>query len=97
MTSFFDLYLYAKAGATEHPIIAAVLFLVSAVFLLPPVALAGFLASPVLLPVALLLLVSRFSVLLYAQDGAASTTDHTVQRNRRCILTDKKTASDKAC
>ena len=72
MTSFFDLYLYAKAGATEHPIIAAVLFLVSAVFLLPPVALAGFLASPVLLPVALLLLVRHF-VLLYAQDGAAGS------------------------
>ena len=72
MTSFFDLYLYAKAVATEHPIIAAVLCLVSAVFLLPPLALAGFLASPVLLPVALLLLVRHF-VLLYEQDGAASS------------------------
>ena len=59
MTLLFDLYVFARATAAEHPVIAAILILISAVLLLPPVALAAFLGSPVLLPVALLLLVRQ--------------------------------------
>lgn len=57
MTSFFDLCVYAKASALEHPFLALIAILVSATFLLPPLAFAAFLGSPVLVPVALLLLV----------------------------------------
>lgn len=57
MTSFFDLYVYAKASAAEHPVLAVLFVLFSAAFLLPPLALASFLASPVLVPVTLLVVV----------------------------------------
>lgn len=57
MTSFFDLCMYAKASANEHPFVALIAFLVAATVLLPPLAFAAFLGSPVLIPVALLLLV----------------------------------------
>ncbi len=69
MTSFFDLYLYTKTAAYEHPLIAAVLLLISAAFLLPPVALAAFVSSPVLFPVALLLLVRRSALLCRTYDA----------------------------
>ena len=57
MTSFFDVCMYAKASAIEHPFLALIAVLVSTTFLLPPLAFAAFLGSPVLVPVALLLLV----------------------------------------
>ena len=41
----------------QHPFLALIAVLVSTTFLLPPLAFAAFLGSPVLLPVALLLLV----------------------------------------
>ena len=49
--------MYAKASAIEHPFLALIAVLVSTTFLLPPLAFAAFLGSPVLVPVALLLLV----------------------------------------
>lgn len=57
MASFFDLCMYAKASAIEHPFLALIAVLVSTIFLLPPLAFAAFLGSPILVPVALLLLV----------------------------------------
>ena len=64
MTSFFELYLYAKSSAADHPVLALPIILIAAGFLLPPLAIAGFLGSPILIPVALLLLV-RARLLLF--------------------------------
>ena len=73
MTSFFDLYLYTKTAAYGHPLIAAVLLLISAAILLPPIALAAFLSSPVLFPVALLLLVRRSALLCRTYEAVITT------------------------
>ena len=57
MTSLFDLLVYSRQTAMEHPILAVIAVCNFAVFVLPPVALAAFLGSPVLIPVGFLLLV----------------------------------------
>lgn len=85
MTSFFDLYLYTKTAAYEHPLIAAVLLLISAAFLLPPVALAAFLSSPVLFPVALLLLVRQYALLCGTYD-AVITAQHMAHIHRLLVI-----------
>ena len=75
MTSFFDLFVYAKASALEHPFLALIAILVYATFLLPPLAFAAFLSSPVLVPVALLLLV-RPTLAATAVHLAHLSTEH---------------------
>lgn len=71
MTSFFDLVMLAKASATEHPLMALLAILLSTAFLLPPLVFAAFLGSPVLVPVALLLLVRSPCCSTFLSDGRA--------------------------
>ena len=69
----------AKASATEYPVMALIAILVSTAFLLPPLMFAAFLGSPVLVPVALLLLVRSHCALAFLfGDPAFSLTSDSV-------------------
>ena len=59
MTYLFDLLVYSRQTAMEHPILAVIAVCIFALFVLPPVALAAFLGAPVLIPVGFLLLVRQ--------------------------------------
>lgn len=61
MTS--ELWQTARAAAMEHPVLAVIALSVSLAIFLPPLALATFLTSPVLFPVAFFLLVQSATAL----------------------------------